>query len=48
MDVQGRTQFRLQFSLNARTGADYLSFYSGNAALANRPVIVVEWEARSG
>ncbi|GEM_PF-1324965 len=41
----GVTQFRLRFKLddNNDKGADYLKFFSGNAAFADRPQLVVEY-----
>jgi len=41
----GTTQFRLRFLLGDNTdeGADYLRFYSGNAAAADRPVLIIEY-----
>jgi len=42
---RGTTQFRLLFSLpnNADALADYASFFSGNAAPANRPQLVIQY-----
>jgi hypothetical protein len=41
----GTTQFRLRFEKddNDDRGADYLRFYSGNAAVAYRPVLFIEY-----
>lgn len=41
----GATQFRLRFMLddNNDKGADYVAFYSGNAAAANRPQLIVQY-----
>lgn len=41
----GPTQFRLRFSTddNNNSSADYASFYSGNAATANRPQLIVQY-----
>ncbi len=41
----GTTQFRLRFTLddNNDHGADYAAFYSGNAAAANRPQLVITY-----
>jgi predicted outer membrane repeat protein len=41
----GKTQFRLQFGTGNSDDeiADYLKFYSGNAVLANRPVLIVTY-----
>ncbi len=41
----GSTQFRLRFTLddNNDHGADYVTFYSGNAATANRPQLIVQY-----
>src|SRR5258706_3929711 len=41
----GPTQFRLRFTLddNNDHGADYMKFYSGNAASANRPQLIVQY-----
>ncbi len=41
----GTTQFRLRFKLddNNDRGADYASFYSGNAPLASQPVLVITY-----
>ncbi len=39
------TQFRLRFATddNNDTGADYAAFYAGDAGLANRPQLIVEY-----
>jgi M6 family metalloprotease-like protein len=41
----GPTQFRLSFTLddNNDHDADYMSFYSGNAPIANRPQLIVQY-----
>ncbi|MEJ5240230.1 MAG: hypothetical protein WHS87_03445 [Anaerolineales bacterium] len=41
----GATQFRIYFNLddNDDLGADLINFYSGNAVLANRPVLIIEY-----
>ncbi len=41
----GVTQFRLRFTYgdNNNSVADYLTFYSGNAAAANRPLLVITY-----
>ena len=41
----GATQLRLRFTLddNNDRGADYMSFYSGSAAAANRPRLIVQY-----
>jgi hypothetical protein len=41
----GLTQFRLRFAKddNDDMGADYLKFFSGNAALAYRPVLIIQY-----
>jgi M6 family metalloprotease-like protein len=41
----GSTQFRLGFTLddNNDHGANYMSFYSGNAPIANRPQLIVQY-----
>ncbi len=41
----GTTQFRLRFTKddNDDMGADYLKFFSGNAALAYRPMLIIEY-----
>jgi hypothetical protein len=45
INLTGTTQFRLYFNLddNNDMGADYLKFFSGNAIVANRPVLVIEY-----
>ena len=45
INLTGHTQFRLRFNLddNDDLGADYLSFYSGNAAEADRPELIVTY-----
>ncbi len=45
VNLTGSTQFRLRFALddNNDLGADVISFYSGNAAVANRPVLIVDY-----
>ncbi len=45
LNLGGVTQFRLRFTLddNNDFGADFLKIYSGNAAEANRPQLVVEY-----
>jgi len=41
----GITQFRLRFFKddNDDMGADYLKFFSGNAAAAYRPVLIIQY-----
>jgi len=41
----GVTQFRLRFAKqdNGDNGADYVNFYSGNAAAANRPKLTITY-----
>ncbi|MBI5825073.1 MAG: CSLREA domain-containing protein [Chloroflexi bacterium] len=41
----GSTQFRLRFKIddNNDNGADFLKIYSGNAAAANRPRLIIEY-----
>ena len=41
----GTTQFRLRFTLddNNDHAADYMKFFSGNAAAINRPMLVIEY-----
>ncbi|MBI5825071.1 MAG: DNRLRE domain-containing protein [Chloroflexi bacterium] len=41
----GVTQFRLRFAIddNNDLGADFLKIYSGNAAAANRPQLIIEY-----
>jgi hypothetical protein len=43
--LSGLTQIRLRFKLddNNNTVANYISFYSGNATLANRPQLIIEY-----
>jgi hypothetical protein len=43
----GLTQLRLRFKLddNNNTIANYISFYSGNAPAANRPVLTITFHA---
>ena len=45
INVKGRTQLRLRFTLgdNDDNSADILKLYSGNAILANRPQLIVEY-----
>lgn len=45
VDKTGTTQFRLRFALddNDNNGADYMSFFSGNAAASNRPKLIVSY-----
>jgi hypothetical protein len=45
INVTGSTQFRLRFELddNDDLSADYLSFYTGNAAEADRPELIVTY-----
>jgi len=45
INVKGRTQLRLRFLLddNDDNSADILKFYSGNAILANRPKLIIEY-----
>jgi hypothetical protein len=45
VNPNGATQFRLYFTKddNDDMGADYMKFYSGNAAAANRPQLIVEY-----
>jgi len=45
INVKGNTQLRLRFTLddNNDNGADILKLYSGNAILANRPQLIVEY-----
>ena len=45
INPSGVTQFRLRFSKddNNDFGADFLKIYSGNAALADRPQLIVEY-----
>ena len=41
----GKTQFRLRFTLddNNDKGADYIAFFSGDAVVANRPQLVIQY-----
>ena len=43
--LSGLTQIRLRFMLddNNNTVTNYLSFYSGNAVVANRPQLIIEY-----
>lgn len=45
VNLTGTTQFRLRFTLddNNDRGADYIKFYSGDAAVANRPQLVIQY-----
>lgn len=45
VDRTGTTQFRLRFTLddNNDSNADYLGFYSGESAAANRPQLVITY-----
>jgi hypothetical protein len=45
VSLTGITQFRLQFTKddNDDSGADVLKIYSGNAASANRPQLIIEF-----
>ncbi len=45
INLTGVTQFRLRFATgdNNDNGADYASFYSGEAANANRPQLIIEY-----
>lgn len=45
VNLTGPTQFRLRFALddNNDLGADIISFYSGNAAAASRPILIIEY-----
>ena len=45
INVDGPTQFRLRFAKgdNNDFGADYLKIYSGNAGVANRPLLIIEY-----
>jgi hypothetical protein len=45
INLTGTTQLRLRFTKddNNDLGADYLSFFSGNAAVANRPTLIVQY-----
>ncbi len=40
----GTTELRLRFNAAGNTGTAYVSLYSGNAAIASRPVLLVEYE----
>lgn len=46
VNVSGRTQVRVAFTLshNGDSGADYLSFYSGEATSGSRPELVVTYQ----
>jgi len=46
LNKTGTTQFRVYFSLddNDDMGADYIGYYSGEAASANRPQLVVTYQ----
>jgi len=45
VNLTGTTQFRLLFTLddNNDSSADYMKFYSGGAAAANRPQLVIQY-----
>jgi len=45
INLKGRTQLRLRFLLddNDDNSADILKLYSGNAVLANRPTLIVDY-----
>ena len=45
INLTGPTQFRLRFALddNNDLGADLIRFYSGNAAVAIRPILLVQY-----
>ena len=45
INLAGTTQFRLRFTLddNNNHRADYVAFYSGNAAAANRPQLIIQY-----
>jgi hypothetical protein len=45
INLTGTTQFRLRFALddNNDHGADYMKFYSGNAAAADRPQLIIQY-----
>lgn len=45
VNLTGVTQFRLRFATgdNDDAGADYMEFYSGEAAVANRPQLIIEY-----
>ena len=46
VNVDGLIQFRLRFAKgdNNDFGADYLKIYSGNAGVANRPLLIIEYD----
>jgi hypothetical protein len=48
INLGGITQFRLRFAKddNDDMGADFMKFYSGNAAAANRPLLIIEYYVR--
>ncbi|MCJ7432362.1 MAG: cadherin domain-containing protein, partial [Anaerolineales bacterium] len=50
INKMGMTQFRVRFSLddNDDRGADYIKFYSGNSAEANRPQLIITYILDSG
>jgi hypothetical protein len=45
VNLSGTTQFRLRFTLddNNDSGADYMKFYSGDAAAENRPQLIIQY-----
>ncbi len=45
INLNGLTQFRLRFAKddNNDNGSDYVKFFSGNAALANRPQLIITY-----
>jgi len=45
INLTGTTQFRLRFSIddNDNGTADYLKFFSGNASVASRPTLIIEY-----
>ncbi len=45
VNLVGTTQFRLHFELddNNERNADFIKFYSGNAATANRPQLIIQY-----
>ncbi|HSO13400.1 MAG TPA: hypothetical protein VLT51_13570 [Anaerolineales bacterium] len=45
INLTGTTQFRLRFAFddNADMDADYVKFYSGDAAVADRPLLIVQY-----
>jgi hypothetical protein len=45
INLTGVTQFRLRFAKgdNNDFGADFLKLYSGNAGVANRPLLIIEY-----